>query len=156
CLRGALGQIGERRVLKVILFGEPSLRRALSEYVDHYHRERNHQGKGNVLLFPRNRDLDRERRVQCPERLGGNPALLSSGGRMKRRSVVFLTKRGRPHWPAGHASTSRRRCSPHAPTSPRPTPHRAIRRVVQGLARKETRTRTMRHCGQARIVGAAR
>ena len=50
---------------------ERSLRRALSEYVDHYHEERNHQGKGNVLLFPRNRDLDRERRVQCRERLGG-------------------------------------------------------------------------------------
>jgi putative transposase len=72
CLRGALGQIGERRVLvQVLLFGERSLRRALSEYVDHYHEERNHQGKGNVLLFPRNRDLDRERRVQCRERLGG-------------------------------------------------------------------------------------
>jgi len=39
---------------KVILFGERSLRRALSEYVDHFHAERNHQGKGNVLLFPRN------------------------------------------------------------------------------------------------------
>jgi hypothetical protein len=36
----------------VILFGERSLRRALSEYVDHFHAERNHQGKGNVLLFP--------------------------------------------------------------------------------------------------------
>jgi putative transposase len=56
---------------KVILFGERSLRRALSEYVDHYHEERNHQGKDNVLLFPRNRDLDRERCVQCRERLGG-------------------------------------------------------------------------------------
>jgi hypothetical protein len=38
---------------KVILFGESSLRRALSHYVDHFHAERNHQGKGNVLLFPR-------------------------------------------------------------------------------------------------------
>jgi putative transposase len=34
---------------KVILFGERSLRRALNEYVDHYHAERNHQGKSNVL-----------------------------------------------------------------------------------------------------------
>ena len=24
----------------------------LSEYVEHYHAERNHQGKSNVLLFP--------------------------------------------------------------------------------------------------------
>ena len=37
----------------MILFGERSLRRALSEYVEHFHAERNHQGKGNVLLFPR-------------------------------------------------------------------------------------------------------
>ena len=37
---------------RLILFGEASLRRALREYVAHYHTERNHQGKGNVLLFP--------------------------------------------------------------------------------------------------------
>ena len=37
---------------KVILFGEASLRRALSEFIDHHHSERNHQGKGNLLLFP--------------------------------------------------------------------------------------------------------
>jgi hypothetical protein len=36
---------------KLILFGENSLRRALTEYVAHFHFERNHQGKGNVLLF---------------------------------------------------------------------------------------------------------
>ena len=36
---------------KLILFGEASLRRTLSEFIDHYHSERNHQGKGNVLLF---------------------------------------------------------------------------------------------------------
>jgi putative transposase len=37
---------------KLILFGESSLRRALTEFLEHYHTERNHQGKGNVLLFP--------------------------------------------------------------------------------------------------------
>ncbi len=37
---------------KLILFGEGSLRRALDDYVAHYHHERNHQGKGNVLLEP--------------------------------------------------------------------------------------------------------
>jgi len=26
--------------------------RAIPEFVSHYHIERNHQGKGNVLLFP--------------------------------------------------------------------------------------------------------
>ena len=56
---------------KLILFGECSLRRALSEYVRHYHAERNHQGKCNVLLFPRLPLRHRARTVQCHERLGG-------------------------------------------------------------------------------------
>jgi len=30
---------------KLILFGEGSLRRALREFIDHFHTERNHQGK---------------------------------------------------------------------------------------------------------------
>jgi transposase InsO family protein len=38
--------VKEECLSKVILFGERSLRRALSEYVEHYHAERNHQGKG--------------------------------------------------------------------------------------------------------------
>jgi putative transposase len=56
---------------KVILFGGCSLRRALSEYVEHYHAERNHQGKGNVLLFPEDTETRREQPIQCRERLGG-------------------------------------------------------------------------------------
>ena len=56
---------------KVLLFGERSLRRALSEYVEHYHAERNHQGKGNVLLFPRDADIRHAQAMQCRERLGG-------------------------------------------------------------------------------------
>ena len=36
----------------MILFGEASLRHALTQYVEHFHHERNHQGKSNVLLFP--------------------------------------------------------------------------------------------------------
>jgi transposase len=63
--------VKEECLAKVILFGERSLRRALSEYVDHFHAERNHQGKGNVLLFPRNTDRHREGPVRCRERLGG-------------------------------------------------------------------------------------
>jgi hypothetical protein len=47
--------------------------RALSEYLVHFHRERNHQGKGNVLLFPFNRHSvsSSDRSVRCRERLGG-------------------------------------------------------------------------------------
>jgi putative transposase len=56
---------------KLILFGERSLRRALSEYVSHFHSERNHQGKGNVLLFPQDFAKRGTGSVQCRERLGG-------------------------------------------------------------------------------------
>src|SRR6185312_12851090 len=37
---------------KLILFSEASLKRVLAEYLAHYHTERNHQGKHNLLLFP--------------------------------------------------------------------------------------------------------
>ena len=56
----------------LILCGEGSLRHALQEYVAHYHHERNHQGKGNVLLFPStNQDPERAGPMLCRERLGG-------------------------------------------------------------------------------------
>jgi len=58
---------------KLILFGEASLRRALIEFVEHLHSERNHQGKGNILLFtPNDSSHSRRRRsIWCRERLGG-------------------------------------------------------------------------------------
>ena len=58
---------------KLILFGEISLRHALREYLLHYHAERNHQGKSNVLLFPtRSKKISqRGSAVNCKERLGG-------------------------------------------------------------------------------------
>ena len=58
---------------KLILFGEASLRRALNEYIEHHHFERNHQGKGNLLLFP-SPDVPlspKSRTVRCRDRLGG-------------------------------------------------------------------------------------
>jgi len=65
--------VKEECLSKLILFGEASLRRTLREYVTHYHEERNHQGKGNVLLFPLNQPSapSSERSVRCRERLGG-------------------------------------------------------------------------------------
>src|SRR5580704_10013433 len=57
--------VKEECLSKIILFGEHSLRRTLCEYVEHYHAERNHQGRDNVLLFPRNTDIHREGAVQC-------------------------------------------------------------------------------------------
>jgi putative transposase len=63
--------VKEECLSRVILFGERSLRRALSEYVDHFHAERNHQGKGNLLLFPQTTARRRRGPAQCRERLGG-------------------------------------------------------------------------------------
>ena len=53
-LGAALGfrSVKEECLSKVVLFGERSLRRTLSEYVDHYHAERNHQGEGQCPLVP--------------------------------------------------------------------------------------------------------
>jgi putative transposase len=63
--------VKEECLSKLILFGERSLRRALAEYVSHYHGERNHQGKGNALLFPIRASQQSRRGVRCRERLGG-------------------------------------------------------------------------------------
>jgi putative transposase len=37
---------------RTIFVGQGSLRRAVAEYVDHYHTERNHQGLENRLIVP--------------------------------------------------------------------------------------------------------
>jgi putative transposase len=59
---------------KLVPLGESHLRRAVSEYVEHYHRERNHQGVGNRLLTPGEpvmRPANDNTPVERRERLGG-------------------------------------------------------------------------------------
>jgi len=65
--------VKEECLSKLILFGEASLRCALRDYLVHYHAERNHQGKDNVLLFPTATKAMNpiDRPVGCKERLGG-------------------------------------------------------------------------------------
>jgi putative transposase len=64
--------VKDEALSRMILFGEASLRHVLNEYVDHYHQERNHQGKGNVLLFPSSSPAGGDDGpMQCRERLGG-------------------------------------------------------------------------------------
>ena len=58
-------------VAKLILFGEASLRRALDNYMPHYHEERNHQGKSNLLLFPQKVKSRSDAAIECHQRLGG-------------------------------------------------------------------------------------
>ncbi len=60
----------EEALSRLVLFGEDGLRRAVAQFLDHYHEERNHQGVGNVLLFP-SREPEKESPVECKERLGG-------------------------------------------------------------------------------------
>ena len=54
---------------QIIPLGERHLRRAVTEYTEHYHLERNHQGLGNELI--ERPTLEVRGRVQCRERLGG-------------------------------------------------------------------------------------
>ena len=64
--------VKEECLSRLILLGEASLRHALTQYVAHVHHERNHQGKGNVLLLPavcQGRACQGP--MQCRERLGG-------------------------------------------------------------------------------------
>ena len=58
---------------RLILFGEASLRRAIQHFILHYHEERNHQGKGNQLLFPLVvlSNATPQGNVRCQQRLGG-------------------------------------------------------------------------------------
>ncbi len=65
--------VKDEALSRVILFGEASLWHVLHEYVEHYHHERHHQGKGNVLLFPTVSPaaMVPQGPMQCRERLGG-------------------------------------------------------------------------------------
>ena len=56
---------------KLIFFGYESLRKALAEYLYHYHQERNHQGKGNLLLFPNPKLMANKGKIKCYNRLSG-------------------------------------------------------------------------------------
>jgi transposase InsO family protein len=56
---------------RMIFFGDQSLRKAVGQFLEHYHRERNHQGLGNRLLTTCEEVGRRVGVVQCRERLGG-------------------------------------------------------------------------------------
>ena len=56
---------------RMIFFGRQSLERAVTEYVEHYHAERNHQGLGNELIEPDETTGLENGTIECRERLGG-------------------------------------------------------------------------------------
>ena len=64
--------VKEEALSRFMLFGENALRHVLNAYMAHYHEERPHQGKSNVILFPSaHTDQQPEGPIQCRERLGG-------------------------------------------------------------------------------------
>jgi putative transposase len=63
--------IKESCLERLILFGEGSLRKAIHEFVEHYHRERNHQGLGNRLIIEDESSVGNGGPIQCRQRLGG-------------------------------------------------------------------------------------
>lgn len=65
--------VKEECLAKLILFGEGSLRRALTHFEAHFLGERNHQGHSNEIPFPAPTDHigSRQGPIMCRERLGG-------------------------------------------------------------------------------------
>jgi len=56
---------------RLILFGESSLRKALREFVAHYHQKRNRQGLVNRLIILETSPAECHRTIQRRQRLGG-------------------------------------------------------------------------------------
>jgi putative transposase len=56
---------------RMIFFVQRSLERAVTNFVQHYHAERNHQGLSNHLIDPEKRVGAVAGKIECRERLGG-------------------------------------------------------------------------------------
>jgi len=56
---------------QIIPLGERHLRKAVREYTEHYHFERNHQGLNNQLIEKTSDEPNMDAAVDCRERLGG-------------------------------------------------------------------------------------
>jgi putative transposase len=63
--------IKESCLERMILFGEGALRNSIHQFLEHYHRERNHQGLDNRRIIPIKPTLNGEQRIERRERLGG-------------------------------------------------------------------------------------
>ena len=63
--------IKEECLSQMIPLGETHLRRAVEEFVLHYHEERNHQGLANVIIEPDAHVGRSDGKIQCHDRLGG-------------------------------------------------------------------------------------
>jgi hypothetical protein len=107
-IQGALNNVGHRagrstirRILKTAglppvprlsPMGERHSRRVVAEYVEHSHRERNHQGLGNALIGGRDGERDRRPLTSTPTARRADQFLrargvIAGGGRDEVRSV---------------------------------------------------------------------
>ena len=64
-----VGSIRSECLDRMIIFSERKLRHVVSEYAEHYHHERSHQGLDNALIDPIHESRDGP--VLCHDRLGG-------------------------------------------------------------------------------------
>jgi hypothetical protein len=70
----------------MIFFGGASLRRAISEFMIHYHAEWNHQGLDNRLINPSQSVPSTEVRIGCSERLAAHSVITIERPRNTHRS----------------------------------------------------------------------
>ena len=70
-IAGVSTQPEESCLERMVLLGEQSLRRTTREFLVHYHRERNHQGLDNRLIFPGPAGTDLTAPIERRQRLGG-------------------------------------------------------------------------------------
>ena len=56
---------------RLVFFGEQSSRRAVSQFMEYYHAEKNHQSLDNELIVPRGKVGGEREAIQRKQRLGG-------------------------------------------------------------------------------------
>ena len=115
---GSSGRFKEECLHRVVPLGEGHLRLIVHEYVEHYHRERNHQGLDNQLLQRPPPPVRSDADVQRRERLGGLLSFYYRRGRMSGRPIN-RTLRGRERRPSAHpaalAKAARKRTADDLP-----------------------------------------
>lgn len=63
--------IKSERLDRIIPIGERHLRNAIDAYIEHYNRDRPHQGLGNELLTPSTSPTNMNGKIVCDQQLGG-------------------------------------------------------------------------------------
>jgi len=80
----------EEALERNIFFSEGPLRAAISEYLDHYHAERNHQGLAHRIIEPGAEVGRKAGDIICRERLGGCSTTTVDKPLEAKRRLTFL------------------------------------------------------------------